>query len=80
MKYYVTFGERQIVTNAGNPYQACIITLKSKLDTYTDTLFTQFRVSKRGFDEHENDEIITLEEIVKIMELSSQGEEISENA
>ena len=74
MKYYITFGDFQYLTQAGNPYQACIKTLQRRLDRYVDSVNLNFRVSKVGFEEHEEDEIILLEEVVKILELSNKKE------
>jgi len=67
MKYYVIFGDFQRVLHCGNPYQACIKTLQQYLDNNPESIHTTFRVSQRGFNEHEDDLIIDLDTITKIL-------------
>ncbi len=75
MKYYISFDSRQDMWVTSNPYEACLITLRRYLESYTDALPLAFRVSKRGFDIHDEDEIITTEEILKIKLLANQTKE-----
>lgn len=70
MKYYVKLGKFTGLRNAGNPYQACIMVLKQFLqqtDIQKVPLF--FSISERGFCSHDDDIIVQLHEIVKILQI-----------
>lgn len=72
MKYYVTIDSHQGTYHAGNPYQACMKALRQKFDKYTDVVGNAFRVSQKGFETHNDDEIIETELILKLMMLANQ--------
>jgi len=77
MKYYVTFGKHSHVIHAGNPWQACILMLQKK---DFKKLSKYFRVSQKGFDKHEDDEIFTISHILRILEFSRAYEsEVKKN-
>jgi len=78
MKYYVTVDSCCSVVNASNPYQACMKTMRQKFNKYTEVIGSVFRVSQKGFDKHDDDEIIETELIIKLMILANNPVPIPE--
>jgi hypothetical protein len=74
MKYYVKFGGLKKMVNTGNPYAAAVKTFESyMINKERRKLPTFFSVSQKGFDEHEDDYIIGVEEIIQLLQLSNRA-------
>lgn len=73
MKYYVSFGKYKKVLIAGNPIHACIKVLRSYMDDIPLTISKVFRVSQCGFEDHDDDEIYSLKEILKTIKDSEKA-------
>lgn len=73
-KFYVTFGNLQVVTTAKNAVDACIKTFRkwAKDDHHSDTLTppVYFRVSPKGFDRHHDDKEIPTSKVLRIIDES----------
>ena len=63
-----------MVLMAGNPMQACIKVLRKTFDGKQDSINTSFRVSDRGFDEHEDDLFVCSSDIIKLMMIANEEE------
>ena len=81
MKYYVSIDDfgpaiNLGVIHAGSSYQACIIAMRRKftLGRYNKGMGKYFRVSQRGFEIHEDDELIPSETIINLLLLSNSYE------
>lgn len=70
MKYYITMGKNQMICLASNPYQACMKVFKRTIKN-VETLPKFFRISQVGFNKHDDDEIVPMEVIIKLMVLSN---------
>ena len=81
MKCYITFGDQEKIYDAGNQYQACVMMFYSFFKCheddgvnwyrYIDTMPVFFRVSQRGFNIHDEDEIVTSALIIKLLLLNN---------
>lgn len=77
MKWYVKFGKLKKLVQTGNQYAACIKTFKSfmkNMDSKKEegrNLPSFFSVSQKGFDSHDDDEIIETYIIIKLLEMSN---------
>jgi len=72
MKYYVKMGNYQHLVHTGNPYAACVKTFqKYILDGDKQSIPTFFSVSQKGFTEHDDNEIIGTDMIIKLMQMSN---------
>ena len=80
-KFYVTFGNYQRVLHASNTIHACILVYKSMAggEFWVDNIHTSFRVSERGFDVHDDDEVYDANEIIKILMVAAQECDLDEN-
>jgi len=58
---------------AGNIYHACIKALKQYLNSYQDNIPLIFRISRYGFDKHNDDQYIHLLHIIQILNLARQS-------
>jgi hypothetical protein len=71
-KFYVTFGEFQLVVVARTPVDACIATFKAFLKKDENggaiDLPLFFRLSGRGFDKHHDDKEVKTKQVVSIMD------------
>lgn len=76
MKYYVSYGDKMAEVGLwGNHIAPCINLLKKLPSDQFDTdMPTYFRVSERGFDEHDDDRIVPLEMVLSIMQLANNPE------
>ena len=76
MKYYVSYGDKMSkVSLAGNHIAPCINLLKElPSDQFDTNMPTHFRVSQRGFDEHDDDQIVSLQTVLSIMQLANNPE------
>ncbi len=63
-------GKSQMICLASNPYQACMKVFKRVIKD-TETLSKFFRVSQMGFDKHDDDEIVPMDVVIKLMVLSN---------
>ena len=78
MKYYVTVDSYQEVILASTSYQACLKVVQNKLaDTKCGISDDFCRVSQRGFDVHDDDELIESDIIWGLVQLNLQY--LSEN-
>jgi hypothetical protein len=81
MKWYVKFGNMNKLVSTGNQYAACVQTFKSfmkNMDAENEdgrNLPTFFSVSQKGFDKHDDDEIIETYIIAKVLEMSNLAKE-----
>ena len=55
---------------ASNPYQACMKAFKRAIKDI-EALPKFFRVSQIGFDKHDDDEIVPMDVVIKLMVLSN---------
>jgi hypothetical protein len=77
-KYYVSFGKDfKKVIIGGNPYHACINVFKQYFlnnDSEPPTTISNcFRVNQKGFDEHDDDELISTAMIIKLIAMSNKA-------
>lgn len=77
MKYYISFGKYKKVLIAGNPINACVITLQSYVkllgDNNPESFPVIFKISQRGFDDHDDDELYSLKEILRVIRDSEKA-------
>ncbi len=75
MKLYVTNGKQSILINGGNPIHGCILALRRFLkESECETeLSTIFRVSQRGFEEHDDDVVVSLGQVIALNHLANNG-------
>lgn len=73
MKYYISFGKYKKVLIAGNPIHACIKVLRSYMNDTPLTISKIFKVSQCGFDDHDDDEIYSLKEILRVIKDSEKA-------
>lgn len=75
MKYYVTFGTINCIIQTGNILAACVKAYKLYFNTkeLPKSLPIFFRVSQRGFDKHDDDELISVAEIIKLITMSNKA-------
>lgn len=71
-KYYVTWGSREFIILAGNEVAACMGAMKKAFSKYVDMVGPMFRVSQRGFDQHDDDFTIELGDVIKLQILSNE--------
>ena len=75
-KYYVIFGNYKEVVIGGHSYNACIKVFRKFMldgDEPKKSISNCFRVNQKGFDEHEDDELIGTGEIIKLMAMSNKA-------
>lgn len=80
-KYYVSCGKRWALVMAGNPNHACILAFQRMFgkrhpvllggDEEDYAISNTFRVSERGFEEHDDDIIVETDLIIKLQLLSN---------
>lgn len=64
-------GKNQTICLASNPYQACMKAFKRVIKD-VEALPKFFRVSQIGFDKHDDDEIVLMNLIIKLMVLNNR--------
>jgi len=77
-KYYVNFGKHDAIMMAANPIHACILMLQRVISYEWLNGFNMpitFKVSERGFQEHEEDEGFDTLDILRLLTLSSRYDE-----
>jgi hypothetical protein len=69
MKYYITFGEYKKVYQTSNLYQACMEVFRYyfKDDKHIDSIPKYFRLSQKGFEVHDDDEVVSTKLIIKLI-------------
>jgi hypothetical protein len=77
-KYYISFGKDfKKVIMAGNPYHACITVFKdyflNNSEDAPTTISNCFRISQKGFDEHDDDELISTAMIIQLIAMSNKA-------
>jgi hypothetical protein len=72
-KYYVTCGELKCVTHAYGGPQAIFIAFDNIFKEGIDKLSTIIRVSERGHDKHEDDELFLLADMFALWILSKHS-------
>lgn len=70
-KYYITWGTRTFIVLAGNEIAACIKAMNIAYEKYVDVVGTMFRVSLRGHDEHDDDFMVSLNDVIQIQMMSN---------
>lgn len=76
-KYYVTCGQHDFLCHAANPLHACMemfFKYFSQDEIYLETIGPIFRVSERGFEQHEDDRRWETEVIMRLAILSNEFE------
>ncbi len=77
MKLYVTNGKQSILINGGNPIHGCILALRKFLEEdfegYERNISDRFRVSQRGFEEHDDDVVVSLGQVIALSHLANNG-------
>lgn len=65
-KYYVSCGDIQAIVMASTGIQAAVKSFR--LPTPVRNLATSFRVSERGFDVHDDDELIDTATVIWVLD------------
>jgi len=72
MKYYVKFGNFRKMIITGNQYAACVKTFNSFMESKDRrTLPTFFTVSQRGYNKHDDDEIVATDFVIRILQVAA---------
>lgn len=76
-KYYVNWGKHATILTAANPIHACILVFQRIIgQQWVDEfdLPTTFKVSERGFEDHNDDEKLDTLMVLKLLMLSNHAD------